>query len=473
MSTFVPRLLPDSYIVMVQQDLDGAVIASDSPRSSVKIWLDGLPDPVQYQSAADHLTSESLQEVKQRQRKRNDNTGNPNKRSKLAVICSNKIHEHQESSRVSTRIMAQQQQAFSAKLSPTKLSPTKLSPTKQPAPGPFPRPTRSSTTLKPTGISGDSDPASLPTQDLAIATPKKPARRQNKMNAGSIPDLPDLDCTPIARMNPSSAPPSFPISANPAGSLVSPTKSSDSGPHPESSISNKISKSSGSRSSSPAKQARDLKLSSVRVEWLSATPPQNNSFSTADQAFYQSMKRIGTGDQVIPESVKRKVTAHMRTTESLMLEDHRITHYFASNNQFVEESTRAKRGLSYTEVFNTAAELYQAAIDCRDHEVPEPSWNSHVHTPLFKLALGGYWKEEKMVGFHDITTAAIGDPSLLPVQASNVSLDQCLHREKNADCYLGQAGAKQKSRLRHSSTPLSKCTSTDERAPDRARRLQH
>lgn len=130
--------------------------------------------------------------------------------------------------------------------------------------------------------------------------------------------------------------------------------------------------------------------------------------------------------------VRVKALIHMRTKENLELTDQSAAHMFAPNKYFVEQSAgprASKRGLSHDQVFEEALELCDTARDFRDNEVAEPEWNTFVYCPLLKLALRGYWWEQKGVWFYDIIIAAIGDPSLLSIKVSKVSLALPVRRQ--------------------------------------------
>ena len=64
-------------------------------------------------------------------------------------------------------------------------------------------------------------------------------------------------------------------------------------------------------------------------------------------------------------------------------------------------------------LWHTVKTLQKAAMDCRNDGVSESEWNSAVNYPLLKLALKGHY-ENRGIGVYDVSTARIGDKSLLP-----------------------------------------------------------
>ena len=162
--------------------------------------------------------------------------------------------------------------------------------------------------------------------------------------------------------------------------------------------------SSPSRGRSPTKT--DLQLSDILVDWVEFSE-KGVVIPDSIRPLLKDLKRIGKGYRVIPHLIKRKALELMAEEDGDLEEEDIITRFAAPENQSdkVDPSTE--------EVFDEVIKIKKASTDCRKDDVAEPEWNSAVHYPLLKLALTGYWRS-RGIWFHDVSTARISDPSLLP-----------------------------------------------------------
>lgn len=347
-------------------------VTSVSSHSSIEIWLDSHPEPTNYSSADAPLSP------------------NPEKADGgiQRVHPRTRAHERQKLREISHNTMSK-------------------IPERQP---------HGSIVARQTGTNSLKDAS--PSKGLAMEAPTTPARHSRRARKPENEGETDLEATPLAKAPPVLLAPSLSSAAFEGRQADSPTRSStSSGVQSRSTTSRETSKSGRSRS--PTKRDRDIKLSSVRVEWT--TWSAHKATTGPDYLdLYKSLKLIGNGISVIPDVVKTKTLQHMREVEYYEARDEDTC--FAPTREFVEENAvrTLDRGLSFVEVFKEAVELYWMAKDCEKAGVSESNWNSAVHFPLLKLALRGYWRDRKGVWFYDLTSARIADPSLLPSSASEV-----------------------------------------------------
>jgi hypothetical protein len=169
---------------------------------------------------------------------------------------------------------------------------------------------------------------------------------------------------------------------------------------------------STTRSRSPTKKLGDFQLSDMRVKMISIGA-YGYSLPKSVRDLHQDLKAISKGRGVIPMAVKDKALAE--------LDDLVDDWNFGPSDRQDAEKLATRCSLSHHALWERVHEILDAAIECKDEGLPEPSWNSEVHSSLLRLALRGWW-QSKDVWYRDITTAKIHDASLLPTMATGATM---------------------------------------------------
>lgn len=152
----------------------------------------------------------------------------------------------------------------------------------------------------------------------------------------------------------------------------------------------------------------DFNLSDIQI--------QLKDFGTHDipssaKNICQDLKWIGAGRWVIPMALKDKAMSYL---EDECLVD---LNFAPEADKYEKVGKGYERSLSADEVWEQVQDILQAALECRTCHLPGSSWNSKVHSRIFRLALRGYWMS-KGITYRDVTTAKITDKSMLPINAS-------------------------------------------------------
>ena len=160
-----------------------------------------------------------------------------------------------------------------------------------------------------------------------------------------------------------------------------------------------------SRPRSPLKTMADFRLSDVRIRTQGIGNLHSN-IPIEVKKLFEEFEAIAMGQGVLPLSAKQtfweKLPALRRNDLFVaMVEDDDVGH---------EEKPHQCGGLFFSRMVE---EIVDNAEECRNRYLPEPAWNSRVHSRLLELALKGYCYS-RGVWFDDITTARISDPQLLP-----------------------------------------------------------
>lgn len=175
-----------------------------------------------------------------------------------------------------------------------------------------------------------------------------------------------------------------------------------------------------SRSRSSSKKNADLQLSNILVEWV-RFGTSGRFLSIQAKVLLQDLRRIGKCKRIISKAVKAGVIEYMKDVEEQDLDEKNIGQWFFASEQAKPVSTVAHvdyyRDINAREEFDRVVDIERAELDCRNDDDAKSRWNNIVHCPLLQLALRGLWRR-KEIWFKDITTARIGDASLLPEIAS-------------------------------------------------------
>lgn len=163
-----------------------------------------------------------------------------------------------------------------------------------------------------------------------------------------------------------------------------------------------------SRARSPVKTIGDFNLSDIQIE-LKAF--RTDDIPSSAKNICKDLKWIGAGRWVIPMALKDKAMSYLEDECLIDL------NFAPEVDKYEIVGKGYERSLSADEVWEQVQDILQAALECQDCHLPESSWNSEVHSRIFRLALRGYWMS-KGITYRDVTTAKITDKSLLPINAS-------------------------------------------------------
>lgn len=193
-----------------------------------------------------------------------------------------------------------------------------------------------------------------------------------------------------------------------------------------------VSSSRTTRSRSPTKRLGDFQLSDISVKMI-AIGTHGYSIRSDVKGLYRDLRSIANGRGVIPMAVKDIALDE--------LEDLVDDSNFAPFNRQDVEQLATRCSLDHRGLWDRVHEILDAALECKNKELAEPSWNSEVHSSLLRLALRGWW-QSRDIWYCDITTAKIHDASLLPTVATGATMqskmvDYALVLEEPQDIYGG------------------------------------
>lgn len=245
----------------------------------------------------------------------------------------------------------------------------------------------------------------------------EPSKRLTRSTAPKVPAEPPLTPTalhslPLALLDEDATP-----KANSAGiysqrPVLVPRPLSPTRPTSQATSSSRDSNSRTTRSRSPIKRLGDFKLADVRVKMIAIGTPRY-SIPSGVKDLYRDLISISKGRGVIPMAVKDTALAELED----LVDD---SNFGPSNGQDVEQlATRSS--LDHHGLWERVHEILDAALECKNKELAEASWNSEVHSSILRLALRGWW-QSKDIWYCDITTAKIHDATLLPTAATGAKM---------------------------------------------------
>lgn len=265
----------------------------------------------------------------------------------------------------------------------------------------------------------------------------EPSKRRGRGTAPQVPAEPPFTPTaqryaPLAPLDEDPTPRPKLAGMVPQLSMPQLHPPSPARPASQATSSSRESNSRTTRSRSPTKRLGDFELSDTRVKMI-AIGTEGYSIPSDVKALYRDLMSISKGRGVIPMAVKDIALAELED----LVDD---SNFRPSNGQDVEQlATRSS--LDHYGLWERVHEILHAALECKNKELAEPSWNSEVHSSLLRLALRGWW-QSKDIWYCDITTAKIHDVTLLPTVATGAKLqskmvDYALVLEEPDDLYEG------------------------------------